>query len=63
MRYAGDEYLSHEQQHPERYDRGPFHIGPDAEGWPIDYPCEQCGAETGQECRPYCTGQGIEDQE
>ena len=46
MIYAGDENLSHEQQNPELYD----------EGDPIDYPCEECGAEPGEECRPYCTG-------
>lgn len=60
---AGDEYLSHEQQHPELYDRGPFHIGPDVEGWPIDYPCEECGAEPGEECRPCCTGQDADADE
>lgn len=25
------------------------------EGDPLDYPCEECGAEPGEECRPYCT--------
>lgn len=49
--YAGDEYLSHEQQHPELYD---------AEGDPIDRPCEECGAEPGEECRPDCTGPSSE---
>lgn len=44
--YAGDEYLSHSQQHPELYD---------AEGDPLDYECDECGAEAGEECRPYCT--------
>jgi len=42
--YAGDEYLSHSQQCPELYD----------EGDPLDYPCEECGAGAGEECRPYC---------
>ena len=22
---------------------------------PLDYPCEECGAEPREECRPYCT--------
>jgi hypothetical protein len=44
--YAGDEQLSDQQQNPELYD----------EGDPIDYPCEECGADAGEECRPYCTG-------
>ena len=50
MIYAGDETLSHEQQNPELYD----------EGDPIDYPCEECGAEPGEECRPWCTGPSSE---
>jgi hypothetical protein len=45
--YAGDEYLAHSQQHPELYDD---------DGDPIDYPCAECGAEPGEECRPYCIG-------
>lgn len=50
MIYAGDEDLSHEQQNPELYD----------EGDPIDYPCEECGADEGEECRPWCTGPSSE---
>jgi hypothetical protein len=45
--YAGDETLSHEQQHPELYD---------GDSDPLDYPCDECGAEPGEECRPWCTG-------
>jgi hypothetical protein len=48
--YAGDENLSDQQQNPELYD----------EGDPIDYPCEECGAEPGEECRPSCTGPSSE---
>lgn len=47
MTYAGEEYLAHSQQHPELYDD---------DGDPIDYPCAECGAEPGEECRPYCIG-------
>ena len=50
MIYAGDETLSDQQQNPELYD----------EGDPIDYPCEECGAEPGEECRPWCTGPSSE---
>lgn len=45
--YAGDEHLSHVQQHPELYD---------GEGDPLYRPCEECGAEPGEECLPWCTG-------
>lgn len=45
--YAGDETLSDQQQHPELYAAD--------EGDPLDYPCEECGAEPGEECRPACT--------
>lgn len=47
MIYAGDERLADSQQHPELYD-----------GDPLDYPCEECGAEPGEECRPYCSTPG-----
>ena len=47
MSYAGDEYLSHEQQNPELYG---------GEGDPLDLPCLDCGAEPGEECRRYCPG-------
>ena len=50
MIYAGDEQLSDQQQNPELYD----------EGDPIDYPCEECGADAGEECRPSCTGPSSE---
>lgn len=46
MSLAGDEYLTHCQQYPELYTD---------EGDPYDYPCEQCGAEPGEDCRPGCT--------
>ena len=46
---AGDETMTHEQQYPELYD---------AQGvGPLDWPCEECGAEPGEECRPACTAQ------
>jgi len=41
--YAGDEQLSDQEQNPELYDEDP-----------LDYPCEECGAEAGEECRPCC---------
>lgn len=28
------------------------------EGDPIDYPCDDCGAEVGERCRPTCTALG-----
>ncbi len=43
--YAGDEHLS--EANPELED-----------GDPITYPCEECGADPGEECRPHCTGAG-----
>ena len=49
--YAGDEHLSLEQQHPELYD---------GEGDPLYRPCEECGAEPGEECLPWCTGPASE---
>lgn len=52
MMHSGDEHLTHEQQHPELYDAGEW--GPD--GDPLDLPCDECGAEPGEECRPTCTG-------
>lgn len=48
--YAGDEHLSDQQQSPELFKD---------DGDPIDYPCEECGAEPGEECRPYCIGQDL----
>lgn len=45
--YAGDEYLSDEQMNPELYD--------DAD--PQSYPCEECGADAGEPCRPHCIAQ------
>lgn len=27
----------------------------DDEDDPIDYPCEECGAQPGEQCRPFCT--------
>ncbi|GAA1250275.1 hypothetical protein EEW87_17615 (plasmid) [Janibacter melonis] len=50
MMYAGEEELAHGDQHPEVYDDQ----GEDG-GDPLDLPCEECGAEAGEECRPYCT--------
>lgn len=50
MSLAGDEHLAHQQQHPELYDT--------ADGDPIDWPCDECGAEAGEECRPACTADG-----
>jgi len=44
MMYAGDEDLALQDAYPEEYD-----------GDPLDYPCDECGAEPGDECRPYCT--------
>lgn len=29
--------------------------GHEADGDPIDYPCDDCGAEVGERCRPTCT--------
>lgn len=29
--------------------------GPDDDEDPYDYPCQDCGAEIGEECHPYCT--------
>jgi len=26
------------------------------DGDPIDYECDECGAEPGEQCRPYCIG-------
>ena len=49
--YAGDEDLSHEQQHPELYD---------GDSDPLDHLCEECGAEPGEECLPWCTGPASE---
>lgn len=42
-----DSDMTHEQQVSELYD-----------GDPLDYPCEECGAQAGEECRVACTGQG-----
>lgn len=46
--YAGDEHLSDQQQNPEHYDMA---VG---ESDPIDWPCDACGAEPGEDCRPSC---------
>lgn len=52
--YAGDESLSDEQQAPELYDESIWEDDVD----PLDRPCDECGAEPGEECRPACTAQG-----
>lgn len=44
--HADDETLGHNQQHPEMHDTGD----------PIERTCEECGAEAGERCRPWCTG-------
>jgi hypothetical protein len=42
--YAGDEH------------EWPIYDGPEGdEGDPLDYPCQECGADPGEQCRPYCT--------
>ena len=48
--YAGDEFLSHEQANPELYDA--WGSGVDN---PVDWPCDECGAAAGEDCRPTCT--------
>ncbi|WP_346008619.1 hypothetical protein [Janibacter terrae] len=56
MSHAGDEGLAHEQQHPELYDATPTgQWGQD--GDPLDWPCDECGAEAGERCRPACTAE------
>ena len=52
--HAGDEALSHEQANPELYDDR----GSEVDGDPLDLPCDDCGAEAGEECRPTCTALG-----
>lgn len=47
MIYAGDEGLSHQATNPELY-------ADEVGGDPLDYPCDDCGAESGEECRPTC---------
>lgn len=44
--YAGDEWLSDEQQNPELVDDN------------LSDSCEECRAEQGEQCRPYCIATG-----
>lgn len=57
--YAGDEGLAHEQQNPELYDSETTGEWDDeVDGDPLDWPCDECGAEPGEHCRPACTALG-----